>query len=255
MYLAKVGFDINPNLKSHLLILTEMLFKTFSHSSKTLTPIFSFDHYRVLLVEKGYPGVTKDEYFHCLEMGLEWIVHCLCYDASEPIFKEVMRLYKESAESALGARPEYLQYIIAHSPEDLISTFGKPIMDLFKPYSGNSEIKLIRELAIQFCKKPPLSKKLRLQFMEYGWGKTKEANDGVIYMQAACALTEFAIKFLKIEKVEFLHEIFLKFKSFILPDHGSKNKAHNETLYRMLEVSYIKLLFAFSFLVLFYVAF
>jgi hypothetical protein len=77
------------------------------------------------------------------------------------------------------------------------------------------QVPVLAELAKKFIEAPPQLKKLRLEFMNYSWALSKEIEDGVIYMNLVIALTEFAIKYLKIDKVTFLEEIFQKCKAFL----------------------------------------
>ena len=173
--------------------------------------------------------MTSKEYMACFDPCLDWIIYCLCTNIPQVKFNELIELYKKYAKHA-----QVLPKIIEHSPEKLVSAISRELLQFMQTYSGNEQIILIDAIARSFTKSPPNSKKLRLDFMKYAWEKSRECTDPVLYMSASASITEFAIKFLKVEKIEFLHDIFDKFKSFVTKTE--QDTIENVKLYQSLEV-------------------
>lgn len=99
--------------------------------------------------------------------------------------------------------------------DDIIATDGPRLFELVKALDPKAQIPVLTELARKFLGTPPQIKKTRLEFMNYSWEASKTVIDGESYMELVTTLTEFAIKYLKVDKVNFLQEIFQKCKVFL----------------------------------------
>ena len=93
---------------------------------------------------------------------------------------------------------------------------GPRLFELAKALDMKGQAEVLALLTKKFILVPPQLKKTRLEFMNYSWSFAKTITDGDAYMGLVIPLTEFAIKYLKVEKVDFLQEIFQKCKAFLM---------------------------------------
>ncbi len=108
-----------------------------------------------------------------------------------------------------------LKSIVAYSLNESVSVDAPRLIELTKTLPTAEQVEVLTELAKKFVDAPPQLKRTRLEFMNYAWNLSKSLTDGEGYMELVIALTEFAIKYLKVEKVDFLQEIFQKCKSLL----------------------------------------
>jgi len=194
VYLARVGLGIDSKEKNYLLLLLENMYTILSQASKF-----------------GFPGLSNDDYLACFDMGIHWLICCICENSQPVIYEKVLKIYTTHP-------PNYqiLKYIIKYSSHETISVDGPRLFELAKALDKKGQIEVLTVLAQKFVEVPPQYKKSRLEFMNYSWSFAKDITDGEPYMNLVTELTEFATKYLKLDKVEFLQEIFQKCKVFLV---------------------------------------
>ena len=193
VFLERIGQKIVPKEKGYLMILFENVYIILEQAMK-----------------KGFTGVSMDDYLSCYDMAIHWIVGSVCRNCSVSLYESILKTY-------LNKRPNNMifKYIIMYTPESVISTDGIRLFEIIQKSNKLDQVPVLAELAKKFIIVPPQMKKIRLEFMNYSWNLSKEVTNAEHYMNLVTALTEYAIKYLKVDKVTFLEEIFQKCKIFL----------------------------------------
>ena len=194
VFLERIGHKILPNEKTYLMILFENAYIILEQARRI-----------------GFPGSSLDDYLSCFDMAIHWIVSSICKNSSASVYEKIMETYISKPQNNM-----ILKYIIMYSPSESIANDATKLFNTIRNMTKPEQIPVLAELAKKFIEVPPALKKLRLEFMTHSWGLSKEVENGVAYMNLVIALTEFAIKYLKIDKVTFLEEIFQKCKAFLV---------------------------------------
>eukprot|EP00826_Nyctotherus_ovalis_P052452 TRINITY_DN6644_c0_g2_i1.p1 TRINITY_DN6644_c0_g2~~TRINITY_DN6644_c0_g2_i1.p1 ORF type:complete len:409 (+),score=147.22 TRINITY_DN6644_c0_g2_i1:814-2040(+) len=193
VFLERIGQKIVPNEKGYLIILFENAYIILEQAKKI-----------------GFTGSPLDDYLSCFDMAVHWIVGSVCRNSSPALYEKILATYLSKPPNNM-----ILKYIIMYSPAECVSADAAKLFDIIKAMPKPEQAPVLAELAAKFMVEPPQSKRMRLEFMNHSWTLSKEVENGATYMSLVIALTEFAMKYLKIDKVAFLEEIFQKCKAFL----------------------------------------
>ena len=192
-YLARVGYNIDPDQKDYLLVLVDFCFKILEKATR----------------EGNSKCQSEEEYYSLFEPAVDWIFQCLGYGSNKKLFAQIYEMYDKSPNK----HPVILQSIIRYFPSDIIASATTTMLLCIKDHfpKDRDTLVLLKELGLTLLKSPPKKNQPKLDYLNFGWESMKKTDNAHIFLDCAIVLVDFSIKNLNANSVNvFIKEIFKK---------------------------------------------
>eukprot|EP00002_Diphylleia_rotans_P012179 TRINITY_DN2382_c0_g1_i2.p1 TRINITY_DN2382_c0_g1~~TRINITY_DN2382_c0_g1_i2.p1 ORF type:complete len:995 (-),score=236.10 TRINITY_DN2382_c0_g1_i2:586-3570(-) len=177
-YLARKGFEVAPHIKDYLMT----CFLDFLVTQKQLgTPHFNSKLDSIKL--------TVPEFVDLYTPGLEWLLQCLGFKATEELFKKIIQLYEQNASNSL-----ILNCILSSFPPQYIAEIAVQITGMIRESDPTFCAKhlMYKSMGVILVMHPPKSDYI-LDVLNEVWkfvGQIQEPKD---YIALADVYIEYAI--------------------------------------------------------------